>query len=516
MDFKKTLLVILTFVTCMFALMLASSYAWYSYVNGSTVFDVVTNNEDINVTYSTGMYIDTKSALPISKDEVETYSEKNKFSIDLNDEDMVGKILVDISLVDIEIDDLLKNNSFKYDLLYNGVSVNSGDFVKLEGNRLKLGENINLDSVSDNDFELRVYLLDDGEDQNYLMDKTFKGTILVNVVSRLKAKIEQEGVDILIKDIYIDGKKSNNLPVKGTYNMNYTCSKNSSLSWNPISRTITYESGSKKHDNCSLTFTTDNNYEYEFLNMMPVGSYVKYTGIGGSVGDKTVTCRMGAENSENIDDNPVEAVNSCNGENAREDLEEENKLYGYCTTSSEKYHETGWKIAYVKDEKVAIVSAGAPECVSIHDENKLNNIINTKALKYCNSKYVDYNCSCYDNDNDNLCDDVSLDAWSINNDDFNNITKNIGGKEKNIFGENDSCYNVFSDPTCGYNNKLLDNGGSYIFSNLSNDYIVWEKRHVTTNNKNRTYGLRPIIYLSKDVKVVGGTGTMDDPYLITK
>ena len=55
MDFKKTLLVILTFVTCMFALMLVSSYAWYSYTNGSTTFDVVTNNEDINVTYQTGM-----------------------------------------------------------------------------------------------------------------------------------------------------------------------------------------------------------------------------------------------------------------------------------------------------------------------------------------------------------------------------------------------------------------------------------------------------------------------------
>ena len=191
MDFKKTLLVILTFVTCMFALMLASSYAWYSYVNGSTVFDVVTNDEDINVTYSTGMYIDTKTAVPISREEVESYSEKNKFSIDLNNEDMVGKIIVDISLIDIEIDDSLKNDNFKYDLLYNGTSINTGDFVKLEGNRVKLGTNINLDSVNNNDFELRIYLLDDGEDQNYLMDKTFKGTILVNVVSRLKSKIEQ-------------------------------------------------------------------------------------------------------------------------------------------------------------------------------------------------------------------------------------------------------------------------------------------------------------------------------------
>ena len=219
--------------------------------------------------------------------------------------------------------------------------------------------------------------------------------------------------------------------------------------------------------------------------------------------------------SENIDDNYVEAVNSCVGENAREDLEEEKGLYGYCTSSTEKYHETGWKIAYIKDEKVAIISAGAPECVAINDTNKINNIINTEALKYCNSKFVDNNCSCHDDDDDGLCDDISLDAWSINNNDFNNITKNIGGVVKNIIGDSNSCYNVFSDSTCGYNNRLLDNGGTYIFSDISNNFIVWEKRHITINNKNKTYGLRPVIYLTKDIKVIGGTGTMEDPYLIT-
>ena len=74
--------------------------------------------------------------------------------------------------------------------------------------------------------------------------------------------------------------------------MNYSCSKNSSLSWNPISKTITYESGSKTKDNCSLTFTTDNDYEYELLNTMPVGSYVKYKGVGGKVGNNNITCRI--------------------------------------------------------------------------------------------------------------------------------------------------------------------------------------------------------------------------------
>ncbi|MBR3162419.1 MAG: hypothetical protein IKF19_06795 [Bacilli bacterium] len=516
MDFKKTLLVILTFVTCMFALMLVSSYAWYSYVNGSTTFDVVTNNEDINVTYTTGMYIDTKTALPITKEEIDEYSEKNKFSIDLNSEDLVGKILVDISLINISIDDVLKNSNFKYDLLYNGTTINTGNFANFEDNKLALGTNIILDNVSNNDFELRIYILDDESNQNNLMNKTFKGTISVNAISRLKAKIEQTGVDILIKNITIDGKKSTNLPNKGTYNMTYQCDKNSNLTWDPISKTITYESGSKVKDNCSLAFTQNYNYNYELLNTMPVGSYVKYTGIGGKIGNNTTTCRIGGNYSETIGDNPVEALNSCNGENAREDLENEPGIYGYCTNSNELYQETGWRIAYIQNGKVALISAGSPECITINNQENIVNITNTKALKYCNPQYVDNNCTCQDNNNDNLCDNSSSDAWSINNNDFKNITKSISNQEKNIIGSNASCFNIFSDSTCGYNNSILDNGGSYIFSEQSNNYIVWQKRHITSNNKNKTYGLRPIINLSKNIKVTGGTGTMDDPYTIAK
>lgn len=516
MDFKKTLLVILTFVTCMFALMLASSYAWYAYTNGSTTFDVVTNNEDINVTYTTGMYIDTKTALPITKEEIDDYSEKNKFSIDLNNEDLVGKILVDISLINIKIDDHLRDKNFKYDLLYNGTSVNTGNFFNLEENNIKLGTNITLDTISNNDFELRLYILDDGTDQNDLMNRTFQGTISVNAISRLKAKLEQTGVDILVDNITIDGKKSNNLPTSGIYDMTYKCNKNSVLTWEPISKTITYESGSKVKDNCSLTFTKNENYNYKLLNTVPVGSYVKYKGIGGTIGDSITTCRNGANNSETIDDNPVEALNSCSGENAREDLENENELYGYCTSSDEKYHETGWRVAYIKEEKVALISAGSPECISIDNKENIINITNTKALKYCNPKYVDNNCTCQDDNNDKICDNVSLDAWSINNEDFKNITKSIGGQERNIIGTNTTCYNNLSDPDCGYNNTLLDNGGIYLFSEKSDSIIIWQKRHVTSNNKNKTYGLRPIINLSKNIKITGGTGTMDDPYTISK
>ena len=521
MDFKKTLLVILTFIVCMFSLMLASSYAWYSFTKGSTTFDTVTNNEDINVTYTTGMYIDTKTAVPIKKEEIPEYSEKNKFSISLNRDDLVGRILINVSLTNINIDDLLKNENFKYDLLYNEEIIESGNFSQISNKeKFKLANNIILDEIDNNDFELRIYLLDNDSNQNDLMNKTFQGTISINAISRLKNKIEQTGVDILINNITIDGNKSNNLPKKGTYKMTAACKKGSKLTWEPISKTITYENGSKIKDTCSLTFTKNNSYDYKLLNSMKIGSYVKYTGDSGKVGNTTNSCQVDGSATSTVDDAATESPNSCLGENAREDLENDSQIFGYCTNSNEKYHETGWRIAYINNEKTAIISAGSPECISIPDKSKTKEITNTKALKYCNSNYVDGNCTCDDTNNDGLCDISSKDTWNINETDFNKITSALTGKGRKLTIlskiEADYCYNIFSNPYCGYNNSILDNGGTYIFTTDTTNLIVWQKRHVTINNNNLSYGIRPIISLSKNIKVTGGTGTIEDPYTISK
>ena len=81
---------------------------------------------------------------------------------------------------------------------------------------------------------------------------------------------------------------------------------------------------------------------------------------------------------------------------------------------------------------------------------------------------------------------------------------------------NNICYGEYSNPSCGYNNDLLDNGGSYLFNEMSsNSIVLWKDRHVdSANNFKVSYGLRPVIKLSKTVKVISGTGTMDDPFVI--
>ena len=94
MKFNKILLIILVFIICMFAIMLTTSYAWYSFSSGNTSFDVATNNDDIKVTYKTGMYINTTTAIPITNDEIISKADKNNFGIDLSKEELVGRVLV--------------------------------------------------------------------------------------------------------------------------------------------------------------------------------------------------------------------------------------------------------------------------------------------------------------------------------------------------------------------------------------------------------------------------------------
>ena len=341
--------------------------------------------------------------------------------------------------------------------------------------------------------------------------------------------------DIEVTSIVIDGVNSDYLPTSGYYNMTSSCTKGSTLSWEPLDKILYYENGSKIGDRCSLTFTSST--DYPLLNTMSVGSYVKYVGHGGTVGSTSVWCKVNGESSSNIADVETESPNSCYGQNAREDLDASGYTYGYCLGYGYRYYVTGWRIAYIDDSnKTVIISAGSPECNSVDASVANVNYIqsaNAKALKYCNTDYVDGNCSCLDSDSNGLCDSASSDAWAINDTDFYNITKAISGFGKRLTQESSNlgdvggelgnslyCLSNYSFLECGYNNDLIDNGGYYYFAARNNstvNYTVsWSAygRNVWSYDETYAYGLRPVISLSSTVYVTGGSGTMFDPYTI--
>ena len=308
--------------------------------------------------------------------------------------------------------------------------------------------------------------------------------------------------DFTIRSITVNGNSNTSIPTTGSYNLtSYTCDNGSTLSWDPYSKELTIDRGLMSNEKCDLVFTT--NTDYPLLNTMKVGDYVAYVGNNG--------CNNGVEGTTGGSN--AEAGNSCKGENANQSLDNSNYTYGYCASSEFKFYTYGWRIAYIEDGSVYLVSAGAPECktrISSTGNATFISEANTAALDYCNSTYA-YGGTCNSNS-----------AWAMGNEDFKKITNAISGTSSNLTSAYGSpyCYATHSQERCGYNNDLIDNGGYYWFAayyGTSSAFGVhWYPyyRDVVTNANAYAYGLRPIIRLSSSVFVTGGDGTMNDPYQI--
>lgn len=288
--------------------------------------------------------------------------------------------------------------------------------------------------------------------------------------------------------ISIDGVEVNTLPTKGNYYLaDYDCdSANTKVSWNKDNYELKVSSNKKENSVvCKLDFQSQPS-----LSSMSVGSYVKYTGNNGCVGK------------------------SCDGNNAN--YLNDNSM-GYCGNDNYKFVTNGWRIAYVEDGNVYLVSAGATDCMCTNGNgnssnsscssylsrdnlNKHINNMNNVALKYCNSNYVA----------GGECNDKV--AWGMSGNDFEKMFKS----ELNI----SDCNNKFGNKLCGYTNDLIDNGGMYsiatIYDKLMENFFYWraDYRGIDNSNSSYLYGIRPIIKLDSTIVVVSGEGTYESPYVI--
>ena len=573
MSYKKMLFVIIIVITVMFGLMLATSYAWYSFDAGSTTFDAVTGGKDVDITFIKGEFINDNLAVPIKSADVDQYSDKHQFIIRTKNNEDNGEILVSVSLTEISIEESLRNSSFYVDLYYQGekVSTVTGNQLAVSGATTKNLKSVTLDNNTDNNFEFRVYILDNNTDQSSMMNKTFSAKIKVDVVSRLRPVINNwDDPDIYVSSITIDGKSSDSLPTSGYYTMSSSCSKGSSLTWDSYSKTITYGKGSKVNDSCSLTFTSGTSTK--LLNTVAVGSYVKYTGANGCDGLH------------------------CEGYNANYVSDDD---MGYCGSTYAGFVVNGWRVAYIKDNSAYLISAGAPECVATYVENVSNStsnqtlstnyyygsgylfdettgkysltgvtssalawssnyngiIANTpytckstsssgtcttmyKITKYSSSTqgvavpYYNYDGAGVPNHlvhlnqvalkycnskyaYNGLCDSTS--SWSINDSDYQIITTNIGIKKTLS-----NCYGNYGSKECGFNNDLIDNGSYYWFAAPYSvslpGAVVWSPYYRGVIDDSiasiGAHGVRPVLRLRSSVSVMGGSGTYKDPYVI--
>ena len=329
--------------------------------------------------------------------------------------------------------------------------------------------------------------------------------VLIMIIFSINYTIKLEDYEIKINGttyaLTIDGENVNSIPTSGDYYLiNYTCENGSIITWNTEEHALYIEGMNANTDKCNLEFDSN-----PLLNTMKVGDYVAYVGNNGCLNGETGT--TGASDAE--------AGNSCLGENANQSEDTSGYTYGYCEDVAMKFFVYGWRIAYIENGKVHLVSAGCPECrtrtSSTANATQIADL-NLASLDYCNATYADGGSCPTDNSN----------TWAMGNTDYQKITYALFGVSSNLMEVYGSpfCYAEYSKKTCGYNNDLINNGAAYWFAayedTTSTEGVLWTPYHQYSFSNDRTYayGFRPVIRLSSSVYVTGGVGTMENPYKI--
>lgn len=183
MEFKKFLMIIAALSVVILVSLLGVSYAWYVASDVTSKIGIKTSGVDkIKTDFAVSEYIKNNVGVPILDSEASSKADKNIFSV-VAREDMALNAKYTIYLDEISIDDKLKTDVFKWQLLKSGVSVGSGNFKNL-GTNTKLNlytTNLTLNASSPDSYELRVWLSDDGSNQNDLMGRKFSARIKVDV-----------------------------------------------------------------------------------------------------------------------------------------------------------------------------------------------------------------------------------------------------------------------------------------------------------------------------------------------
>ena len=177
-------------ITLVIMMLLGTSYAWYQFDNAYTAFTNVqtfSDNIDLAVVFSNDNNINTTVGVPLTADQVESYSEKTTFTMTPSSTVLAGRtVAYQIYIDNLKIDSSLTEvSSLKYSLLetINGVTteVASGNFMGVTSNNIVLKEMTTITTFDVTySYEFRLWLEETGGDQNALMGKKLSGKIKIS------------------------------------------------------------------------------------------------------------------------------------------------------------------------------------------------------------------------------------------------------------------------------------------------------------------------------------------------
>lgn len=184
MEFKKIIIILSITIAIAIGIMFGASYAWYAYKNAETNITGKTIQETPTVIFSQTEYIYSKQIIPIDDADRFNYANNNSFTITLNQNLENYETGIEISLVNIRMAEELKITNYKYELLQNNVSIAQGDFSNIGSNKsmiiLPMTRLIPVNYPTTYVYKLLIWLSDDENNQNDLMNKEFSAKININ------------------------------------------------------------------------------------------------------------------------------------------------------------------------------------------------------------------------------------------------------------------------------------------------------------------------------------------------
>ena len=188
MEFKKIAIILGITAVISIGLLFGTSYAWYDYFKAETNIEGSTKEKVPTVIFSQTEYLFSNDTMPIKDEDRYNYGNKNSFIVTLGKNLSEYQVGIEIILKDIMIANELKTANYKYELLQNGSVVATGNFSNIGSSKeMTLMPMTVLSPTSypqNYNYELYIWLSDDGTNQNNLMNKGFSAKVSVNSATK--------------------------------------------------------------------------------------------------------------------------------------------------------------------------------------------------------------------------------------------------------------------------------------------------------------------------------------------
>lgn len=170
-------------ISCLIVVLTFSvSYAVFFKSESGTVQSGNIGNLDI--TYTDGETFNFSNQIPLLSEEVLEYASSYDFIVK-NTGNVVA--YAEISFSELVIDDVLKSDgNFKWALYEGETKLSEGNFQNAS-TILSLKKNISLSASATKTYTIRVWVNDNGENQNHLLNKTMTGKISVSATTAVVA-----------------------------------------------------------------------------------------------------------------------------------------------------------------------------------------------------------------------------------------------------------------------------------------------------------------------------------------